>query len=144
MLDTGNIHSADIVAASRQQDIILQLCKVLTLNGHAAGRQYTLRIMQPCFAALRWLNAERFNGSATIDSAISELQASAAQLAQMLTADPPPSGRYPKERCPACGAPSVAPFEYSPTAYCSACLNLIMPSLQKLRSWNGGFGTDAI
>lgn len=144
MLDTSNPHSADIVAASRQMDIILQLCKLITFNETAAERRYTLRIFQPAFAALRWLNAERFGPSPAIEAGIGELQAGAAALAALATGEPAPGGDYPPKTCPARGTALVAPGRYSPTPYCPKCLGLIMPSLTKLRSFEGGFGTEGI
>ena len=144
MLDMSNPRAADIFAASRQMDLILEFCKVLTLGRTAARRQFTLRIMQPAFAALRWLNAEHFARSPAIEFAIAELQAGAAAIANMEMGDPPPGADQPPKTCPACGTPLMQPTQYSPTPYCSKCLDLIMPGLLKLRHSEGGFGTEAI
>lgn len=144
MLNTNDPRSADILAAARQTDMILQLCKVMTLNRTAAQRQYTLRICQPAFAALRWLNAEQFGGSREIDAAIGELQAGAATLANLPTGDPPPEREHRPKACPACGTPPITPGHYPPTPYCSKCLNVIMPALSKLGAFDGGFGLDGI
>jgi hypothetical protein len=99
-----------------------------------------LEVIRPAFAALRWLNAMRFEGSAEIAGAIAELERQVEALAGMPLLDPDHRGG-PASRCPACGGKPTSPSTYDPVPYCSPCLGVIMPGLQACRE---GFGTDAI
>jgi hypothetical protein len=132
-----------IFAASRQLDLILQLCKLITLQRTSAQRQCTLETFMPAFAALRWLNAERFGESSEIGAGIEELEGGAIALANLKTGDPP-VGRYPPKACPVCGVPPISIGKRSPVPYCPNCLKTIMPGLEWLRSTERGFGTDCI
>jgi hypothetical protein len=140
MLDDENPASADIVAAARQMDMILQLCKLITRQRTSAKRQYTLRISEPAFAALRWLNAGRFGNSADITAAIAETEKRAIDLAAMPTDSSSPLS-WPLEHCPACGEELTKPNKYETMSYCRKCLGTIMTGYGRLDQL---FGTWAI
>jgi hypothetical protein len=142
MLDLGHPRTPHVFAASTHIDLILDYCKRISLSG-AGGRRFMLEVVRPAFAALRWLAANRFVGKPHIPGAIDELERQVEQLAGLPLRDPDHAGG-PAARCPACGGKPTAPSKYGPTPYCSRCLDVIMPGLQRIRSSEEGFGTDAI
>lgn len=137
MLDDDHPQSAHIFAASNQLDFVLKFAKNTTL-GTGKFRRDCFQIAQPAFAALRWLNENQFGKSDEIASAINELESAFANLSE-LTHNPEKSDRT---QCPACLKAASTFVAAQP--YCSDCLDMIMPALQKLRSCETGFGTDAI
>ena len=143
MLDLHHPQTPHVFAAARQEDLILDYCKRITLSD-AAGRRFMLEVMRPAFVALRWLNQERFGNSPEITSGIDQLEHEVHVLVNL-----PASGTRDRwsamfVRCPACGSEPRSPDEYDPVRYCSECLNMVMPGLERVRSWETGFGTDAI
>lgn len=138
MLDLDSPSSAYVFAASNQLETILHGCKHITiLQNHR--RTFHAEIIRPTYAALRWLNAERFKALTRISAAIDETERQMDQLAALPTRFPTTSSN--PRCCPACGGPLENKSEYEPTRYCSKCLNMIMGGLQSLRM---GFGTFAI
>ncbi len=127
-------------AATRQEDLILGCCKHMTLED-SFERQFTLDIIRPAFAALRWLNSERFGNSATIKNSIEHLEAEVEKLSKL----PLRFSSTTKEtnrRCPHCG--SVGRSRPPEVPYCDKCLGLVRCGLDKVSSLEEGFGTDAI
>jgi hypothetical protein len=59
MLDLDQPQTPHVFAASRQLDLILDYLKRITY-ADSPGRLWMLEIIRPCFAALRWLQAQRF------------------------------------------------------------------------------------
>ncbi len=139
MLDLEHPQTPHIFAASRQLDLILDYCKRISIS-RTGGRRFMLEVIRPAFAALRWLITARFGAYAEIDSAIAELEHQAEALAGTPLADPDPRAGIPAY-CPACGGKLMEPDRYDPIPYCSGCLGVVMPGLQKCRRQ---FGTDAI
>jgi hypothetical protein len=131
-----------VFAASRQEDLILDYCRRITLED-GAGRRFMQEVLRPAFAALRWLNRERFDNSVSIGSGIDQLEREVAALVALPLVNSYEQGA-PAARCPACGGKPTAPSKYDPTPYCTKCLDVIMPGLSRLRSCEEGFGTDAI
>ena len=141
MLDLDHPQTPLVFAASVQLDMILDYSKKITLSG-TTGRRFMLEVIRPAFAALRWLNAERFGASPTITTGIDELERGVETLVGMPLTNPGHRGG-PAPQCPACGGQPTTPNQYDRTAYCPTCLRAIMPGLTRLRS-RQGFGTDAI
>jgi hypothetical protein len=73
MLDASQLHTACVFAAAGHEDMILEACKQITLC-EAFRRCYCQEIILPSFAALRWLNRERFGHSPKIASGIDRLE----------------------------------------------------------------------
>jgi hypothetical protein len=143
MLDLDHPQSAHVFAAARQEDLILDCCKVMTLSD-ANGRRRTLEIIRPAFAALRWLNRERFGNSEQIGAGIDQLEREAESLAALPVTGTRDRWTATFRQCPACGSEPNAPTQYDPRRYCSKCLDLVMAGLSRIRSLETGFGTDAI
>ncbi len=142
MLDLDHPRTPSVFAASTQLDFILEDCKRMTLTD-TRGRRFRLENIRPAFAALRWLASERFADASHLPAAIDELERQVEQLAELPLRD---SGRWVGSAafCPACGATPREPDKYDPIRYCSPCLGVIMPGLQRVRSCEEGFGTEAI
>ena len=142
MLDLDHPRTPHVFAASWQLDLILDYCKRISLSG-AASRRFMLEVIRPAFAALRWLAANRFADEPHIAKGIAELEQQVEQLAGLPLRDPDHRGG-PAATCPACGEKPTSPSKYDPTGYCLPCLDIIMPGLQRVRSCDRGFGTEAI
>lgn len=142
MLDLGHPRTPHVCAASRQLDLILDCAKRITLSG-GDGRRFMLEVARPAFAALRWLAANRFTDEPHIADGIDELERQAEQLAGLPLRDSDRRGE-PVAQCPVCGGKPTRPHKYNQISYCSPCLDVIMPGLQRVRSCDKGFGTDAI
>jgi hypothetical protein len=148
MLDLDHPMTQHVFAAARAEDSILIAARNMTV----AGRQERVRLRDGCapaFAELRRLARDHFANCPAIPSAIDALERAVANLAALPGV--PEQGSPAKFRCPACGAGLERRGKYgfcaplNPTdVYCSPCLQIIMPPLSALRSWEGGFGTDAI
>lgn len=148
MLDLDHPMTKHVFAAARAEDTVLMAARHMTV----AGRRERAGLRDSCaaaFAELRRLALDHFADCPAIPPAIDELERSLAELASLpgVPEDGPPA----EYRCPACGAALERRGKYgfltpdNPTdIYCSPCLEIIMPSLSALRSWEGGFGTDAI
>jgi len=143
MLDLEHPRTPYVFAASLQEDFILDYCKRISLSDRDS-RLFMLEVIRPAFAALRWLNETRFGGSPQIAKSIDLLERQAENLAQLPESNPARRiAGYP-QRCPVCNKPQTEPSHYDPTPCCPNCLEIIMPSLIRLRSCEHGFGTEAI
>lgn len=148
MLDLNHPLTKHVFAACWAEGAILQNAKLITRS----GRRDRLRVRDECapaFAELRRLARDQFAGRPAIPPAIDELERALSQLADLPGV--PEEGQPAEYTCPACGAALDRrgkygfPAQEDPTdIYCSLCLNIIMPSLCELGSWESGFGTDAI
>jgi hypothetical protein len=139
VLDDESPKAPHIVAAALQLDLILQRCKLVTAEEQSKRRRFLIESIRPAFAALRWLNAERFDGSAEVASALAEFEAQADHLAVL----PTDESEYAAAtgRCPACQSELTEPHKYDPQRYCPKCLQLIMGAYGRL---DQGFGTWVI
>jgi hypothetical protein len=148
MLDLDHPMTKYVFAAARAEDTILRDAKRVTVS----ARRDRLRVRDGCapaFAELRRLARDHFADRPAITPTIDALERALAELAELpgVPEDGPPA----EYTCPACGAALDRRGKYGfpapdkPTdIYCSPCLDIIMPPLCELRSWEGGFGTDAI
>jgi len=152
MLDLDHPQTPHVFAASRQLDLILEYLKRITYAA-SPGRLQMLEIIRPCFAALRWLQAQRFADEPHIAAGIDELERAAERLAQLgdgraewSADDMPPS------KCPVCRRSLTTHGVYEPwpgfkvpkERWCSPCMDAAMTALERVRSGHDGFGTDAI
>jgi hypothetical protein len=137
-----------VFAAARAEDAVLMAARHMTV----AARQERQRLQDGCapaFAELRRLSRDHFADCPAIPPAIDELEQAIARLAELPgVPEQAPPAEY---KCPACAAALARRGKHGVLApdnptdiYCSSCLQSIMPSLSALRSWEGGFGTDAI
>lgn len=140
MLDLDHPHSANIFAAARQLDLILDCCKQMTL-AEGPHRLFVLEIMRPAFAALRWLNEFRFDNSASLAKGVDALESQATALAQLPSQFPGQRGYGSLAACPVCGKTPRKPDKYDPKPYCPHCLKVVMPSYGSV---SDGFGTEFI
>jgi hypothetical protein len=152
MLDLNHPRTPHVFAASRQLDLILDYLKRITY-ADCRGRVQMLEIIRPCFAALRWLQAERFADEPHIAAGIDELERAAERVALLgdgraeWSAD-----EMPPSKCPVCRQPLTTYGVYEPRPgfkvpkerWCSPCMGVAMPALQRVRSSHEGFGTEAI
>ena len=143
MLDTSQLHTAYVFAAARHEDMILEACKQITLC-ETFRRRYCHEVILPSFAALRWLNRERFGDSPKIASGIDRLERDVQKLVDLPVSGSPDPQTGTFAKCPACGSTPRSPDEYESIRYCSACLDTILPGFMQIRSWETGFGTDGI
>jgi len=143
MLDLEHPRTPHVFAASRQEDLILDYCKRISLSDRNA-RVFMLEVIRSAIAALRWLNQTRFGSSAQISKSIDLLERQVETLAQLAQKDPERRiAGYP-DRCPVCNEARTEPNQYDPTPYCPNCLKIMMPALMRVRSCEYGFGTEAI
>ncbi|MDY3555565.1 hypothetical protein R5W24_004708 [Gemmata sp. JC717] len=151
MLDLDHPQSRHVFAASQQLDLILDYLKRITYVG-SKERLALLEIIRPCFAALRWLQAQRFAGESRIAAGIDELEQAAEQLARLRDSRAEWLGGELPTDCPVCRQPLTTYGVYEPRPglkvpkerWCSPCLEVAMPALQRVQSSHEGFGTDAI
>jgi hypothetical protein len=143
MLDLDHPRTPHVFAASRQEDLILDYCKRISLSDKNA-RLFMLEVIRPAFAALRWLNGNRFGNAAHIAKSVDQLEQQVEKLARLPQRDPHRRIAGYSERCPVCNEPRTEPYQYDPTPCCPNCLGIIMPSLTRVRSCEHGFGTEAI
>ena len=142
MMDPRSPNAPRRYAASRHIDLILGCSKWMTISD-AQMRRAMLEIMRPAFAALRWLNCERFDGSRRIAATIARLENEAERLADRPVLYPPVVAEMPPARCPACGEAPIPPNEWEKIPYCRSCLDR-MPSLMDIQMVDPGFGTDIL
>jgi len=140
MLDLDHPQTPHVFAASRQEDLILDYCKRISLSDRR-GRLFMLEVMRPAFVALRWLSGTYFGRSSQIAESIDKLERQVEKLAQL-------TGKLQTvadnlDRCPVCSELSEK-SAYDSTRCCPKCLEVIMPALIRLRSCEHGFGTEAI
>ena len=95
------------------------------------------------------MSREQFAERPDIPPAIDQLEQALAQLANLPGV--PETGPPSEYECPACGAALKRldrfgfPKPDKPELiYCCPCLDVIMPPLDILRSWDGGFGTELL
>jgi hypothetical protein len=149
MIDQHHPMSEHIFAAARAEDAVLIAARNMTV----AARRARVRLRDGCapaFVELRRLSCDYFADHRAIPPAIDELERALTELAGLPgVPDDGPSAEY---KCPACGAELTrhgksgfpAPDNPPDIIYCDRCLDIVMPPLQKLRSLEDGFGTDAI
>lgn len=139
MLDLSHPRTPHIFAAARQEDLILDCCKQMKLS-HADDRRFLLEVVRPAFAALRWLSTARFAADSRIAASVDALEQQVEQLAAL----PVRSDEGELDvQCPACGGGPTVASNDSPLPYCPQCLEVVMPAVQRIRSSEEGFGTDA-
>lgn len=152
MLDLDHPRTPHVFAASRQLDLILDYLKRISY-ADSKGRLSMLEIIRPCFAALRWLQSQRFASEPHIATGIDGLERAAEQLARLgdgrakWSAD-----EMPPSKCPVCHQSLTTYGVYEPRPglkvpkerWCSPCMEVAMPALQRLESSHEGFGTGAI
>lgn len=148
MLNLDHPMSEHIFAAARAEGVILRAAREMTV----ATREERGRLAKKCawvLDELRRLSREHFADRPAIPPAIDALERSLSELATMPGV--PEQGPLADFTCPACGAAirRRGRFWFSARKsrseiYCSKCLELIMPSLEILRSCEEGFGIDAI
>jgi hypothetical protein len=151
MLDLSHPQTPHIFAASNQLDMILNFCKRMSIST-GKHRLDMLEIVRPCFAALRWLNSQRFGDSPDIATGTSDLEQAAERLARLGDGKADRPTGVPPSVCPVCDVKLTTYGVYEPSPglqvpkerWCSPCLGVIMPALQRLRSSSKGFGTNAI
>jgi hypothetical protein len=127
MLNLDDPRSASVFAAMRQMMFIEAGCKRVTAE-HGDRRRLELEIVRPAFAALRWLNTERFDGSRDIGNAIDKFEKQADDLAALQTS--PHTSLTSPIVCPACGGELTTPHDAP--AHCQTCMQMIAPSYEKL------------
>jgi len=152
MLDLDHPRSQHVFAAAVQLDLILDYLKRISFSV-SKERLHLLEIIRPCFAALRWLQIQRFAGEPHIACAIDDLEHAAEKLARLgdgkavwSSDDMPPS------KCPVCRKTLTTYGVYEPRPglkvprerWCTNCTEVAMPALERVRSSHEGFGTDAI
>jgi hypothetical protein len=148
MLDLDHPMTQYIFAAAGAEDAVLIAARQMTVS----SSQERARLRDRCtaaFAELRRLARDHFADRPAIPSAIDALELAMVGLASL--SGVPEHGPPAQYECPACGTAlerrgkNGFPAPENPTdIYCSPCLQIIMPSLSVLRSWEGGFGTDFI
>jgi hypothetical protein len=142
MLFLDHPQTPHIFAAAMQLDLILDSCKLITLSD-ADSRLFKLEVIRPAFEALRWLAEHRFADEPHIVVGIAELEQQVEQLARLPLFDPVFHDGS-ESRCPVCGVRPKPPYKYEPISFCSPCLQVIGPGLQRVQSREEGFGIDSI
>jgi hypothetical protein len=89
MLDLDHPMTPYIVAAARHVDYIKRQCLYMSVEPRSE-RPRTLHGMESEFAALRWLNEQKFDNKATIAAMLDALQATAGKLAEREMKGPEP------------------------------------------------------
>lgn len=148
MLDLKHPLTKHIFAAGGTEGAIVQQAKLITRS----ARRDRLRVRDGCasgLAELRRLAREHFADRPAIPPAIDELERALARLADLPGV--PEEGPPAEYTCPSCGAALDRRGKYgfpapdAPTdIYCSPCLQIVMPAACELRSWESGFGSEAI
>ncbi len=148
MLDLDHPMTDHIFAASRAEDRLSVLCKLMTLAS-AQERQRLFAECQEPLNSLRRLNAARFGASDFIADAVTELEDWLGSLAALETT-PREGTAYAIVSCPVCGGLLTRlhhAFMPQPerrwSVYCNHCLGPSSPAWHKLES-SQGFGTWAI
>lgn len=150
MLDLAHPRTPAIFDAARQLDLIMDDLKRMTIADRT-GRLFLLEMLRPSFAALRWLMAERFEGSPAIAASLAELEAQAEALAALGLREARRWSADPPDICPACAEGlTIVPLSRArprrpPTdRYCARCLGGSRTALDRVASLEDGFGTMAI
>ncbi len=128
-------------AAALQMALVRDyLGRISTADG--SGRLYMLALLRPCFAALRWLQAERFADQPQLVSLIDDTEREVEELSHLGHGEMNWSGGMsPRVRCPVCGHKlTVAPE----LPECPSCVQLAVAAYNRLASSYEGFGTDSV
>src|SRR4051812_13473369 len=110
MLDLDHPRTPHVFAAAKQEDLILDYCKLITLSD-PASRRFMVEVARPAFAALRWLAATRFADEPHILDGIAALERQVERLAELPLRDPDHRAG-PASRCPVCESEATAPSKY--------------------------------
>lgn len=128
-------------AASLQMAMVRDYMRAISC-ADGDSRLYMLAMIRPCFAALRWLQAERFADRAQIASLIDDTEQKAEELAYLGQGEVNwTSGMSPRVRCPVCGQKLTATLG---KPECSACVQVAISAYHRLASSFEGFGTESI
>jgi hypothetical protein len=139
MLNTSSPKAPHIVSASIQLDLILGRCRRITV-AYAPSRRFVAETIRPSFAALRWLNENRFENSAEIADAVAQFEKRVDDLADFATTGERPVARLP-DKCPVCGLGIADPVRDEPFLGCPDCMESVMDRYRRL---DRGFGSWAI
>jgi hypothetical protein len=104
VLDLNHPKTPHVFAAARQLDLILGYLKKISYSD-SRGRFFMMEVIRPCFAALRWLNTNRFEQSPKIAANIDALEERAERLSQLGEGKLVQTGPEPPARCPVCDTP---------------------------------------
>src|SRR5215207_9716821 len=141
MLDLDDPQTPYIFGAAFQLGLVFDYCKTITTGESYEERHRMVESMRPAFAALRWLNREKFSSSSEIASAIDAFESKVDELAAI------PCGRTPRpfnDRvaiCPCCNQGLRVPDQYESKRYCVKCFDVVIESHERCCEV---FGADAI
>jgi hypothetical protein len=145
MLDLDHPQSEHIFTASRLEDAVLARAKTMTLSP-SSRRLELLAECEQLLADLHILNQKHFGASDFIATTIDDLRRRLREVAELRDGHITADRAIGEGDCASCGT-KLTNFVFMPSLpreiYCSRCLDIIMPALQRLRSFEG-FGTDAI
>jgi hypothetical protein len=103
-----------------------------------------LATIQPCFAALRWLQAEQFADQPLLLEIIADVEREAEGLARLGEGEVNwTAGMSPRARCPVCGQKLVSGGGRV-GLHCQVCSAGVMTALGRLGSGFEGFGTEGL
>jgi hypothetical protein len=139
MLNLDHPQSNWIIAASHENDAILNFAKLMTLLPTPQRQELLPRVARH-IKRLRRYNREHFNASVFIDGAIVELETGCTVIANLKSSESRLSGQG---TCPVCSSPITDLPDYSDMTYCETCLGNFHHARQLLGSPNG-FGFCAI
>jgi hypothetical protein len=145
MLNLDHPQSKHVFAASNLEDFVLERAKLMTVVPSARRREL-LGECEPKLAAMRTLNAEHFDNSKNISEGIDDLTRRLNQLANLGNGQVTSDRSNGEGNCLVCGTAIksfVAVASLPREIYCGHCLDIVMPAISKLRSFDA-FGTDAI
>ena len=145
MLDLNHPQSEHIFTASGLEDGVLVRAKSMTLSP-SSRRLELLAECEPLLADLHTLNRDHFGASDFIATTIDDLRRRLHELATLRDGCITEDRSNGEGECAACSSKLVnfIPVPSLPRSiYCGRCLDIIMPALLRLRSFEG-FGTDAI
>ncbi len=128
-----------IFAASREDDAILTLTKLMTLLP-THQRQRLLRRVDRHLERLRAINNKHFDASPFIDSAINDLESGCRHIASLQSTESRLDGLG---TCPVCSSAISDLPDHADMTYCGTCLNTIQDARLRLET-EEGFSTGAI
>lgn len=132
MLDLKNPQSMRIIEASRADDAILELAKLMTLLPTAQRQQVLVRIAEP-IEKLHRLNREHFGNSDFIEKAITDLEIGCKTIASLESTESRLDGIGV---CPVCGT-DIGGLRKHSAPYCGKCLAAISDARERIESENG-------
>jgi hypothetical protein len=138
MLNRNHPQTKWIFAASRHDDAVLTLAKLMTLLPTIERQQLLGRIARH-IERLHRLNREHFNASAFIERAISDLESACRSIANLQSGESRLDGRG---TCPVCSS-AITDLPDHDDVYCARCLDIVSDARRRLDS-SEGFGTWAI